>query len=271
MDGYFAAENWYIASNSSPDYYSTVFGPGACSNGVPLGNQVPRSGDFMAGLWGSQTGSPTREYIQARLLEPLIEDSVYCVEMYVLRIETSPLAINRFGIMLSEDSLTDYSISTVLSGGILLSSPTDEFLTDTEEWMQLSWIYEAEGGEEYITLGNFWEEDELEYLSVPGTESFPLAYYHVDDVYIVECPPTSVIEENLSISIGPNPVMDILRVVSSGTQMTWRLFSLYGRLLQRGNFFQEGIISMGDLPSSLYILELTDASGAIRVERVLKN
>lgn len=257
----FPALNWYNATNSSPDYYSMTLGPGECSNGVPLGSQAPRTGDFMIGLWGSQLNSPTRDYIQSRLLAPMVEDSNYCIEMYVLRIESSPLAINRFGVQLSQDSLYNFSTSSVLLGGLLLSNPVDEFLTNAENWMRLSWDYRAQGGEQFITLGNFWTESELEYVDVEGTNAFPVAYYHVDDVSVIQCVAASLTEEHIVVSIGPNPVSDYLQVSLGTEPVEWFIYSLDGRVVRNGVLKCTGSIDFQELSSSMYILELRGKSG----------
>lgn len=267
---FFPALDWYNVTNSSPDYYSISLEPGECFASSPTGGQIPRTGTFMAGLWGSKTNSPTRDYIQSKLNTPLEEDSIYCIEMYILLGEFCPLAINRYGVQLSTDSLYDYSTFQLLTGGTLLSSSVDVFLSDAENWMQLNWEYQATGGEEFVTLGNFWSEAELEYIEVEGSDSFQFAYYFVDDVSIVKCGATNLVEEDIVTIIGPNPVVDLLTVFVGNRQADWEIFTVDGRSVGRGNISGKQSIEMGHLASAMYLIRITDNRGRMQSRLICK-
>jgi hypothetical protein len=255
---FFPALGWYNASNSSPDLYTVSLNPGECYANQPTGGQTPRFGSFMAGIWGSQIDSPTREYIQSKLIEPMIEDSIYCIEVYILLAEFCPLAINRFGIQLSMDSLYDFSTSQVLTGGVLLSSPISEFLTDMDNWMYLTWEYQAVGGEEFVTLGNFWAETDLEYMAVEGSDTFPLAFYFVDDVSISKCNSTSLEEQVLVIFMGPNPFHNQLEISIGDGPFEWAIYDMDGREVKSGKMVQRGIIELQNLASGMYTIQIMD-------------
>jgi hypothetical protein len=267
---FFPAMDWYNVTNSSPDYYSISLEPGVCFAGPPTGNQIPRTGSFMAGLWGSQIDSPTREYIQAKLISPLEADSVYCIEMHILLAEFCPLAINRFGVQLSTDSLYDYSTFQLLTGGTLFSSSVDVFLSDAENWIQLIWEYQATGGEEFMTLGNFWAESDLEYMDVEGSDVYPLAYYYVDDVSIVNCGTTSLYEEEPIGIIGPNPFDTQLEISIGVGRFYWALYSMDGRQIRDGRMVNRGVVELSDLSSGLYIIQVQNSIGEKQSKVVCK-
>lgn len=48
------------------------------------------------------------------------------------------------------------------------------------------WIFEAEGGEEWICIGNFHEDDETDVVAYEGgsLDATPLVYLFVDDVLV---------------------------------------------------------------------------------------
>jgi hypothetical protein len=63
-------------------------------------------------------------------------------------------------------------------------NPIGFYITDTLNWTKISGIYTAEGGEEWITIGNFFNDDETTAIEFLGGEGSIVSYYALDDVSI---------------------------------------------------------------------------------------
>ena len=71
------------------------------------------------------------------------------------------------------------------------------FLTDTLNWMRIGGYYKANGGEQYITIGDFKPFTTGDTLNT-GNDTYPGAYYYIDDVTvkkIVGCDTIDTVQE----------------------------------------------------------------------------
>jgi hypothetical protein len=92
------------------------------------------------------------------------------------------------------------------------------YISDKDGWTELNWEYEAEGGEEFLYIGNFQPNSETDTL--PLFDSIPLghyvnaAYYFIDKVSITG---PLLNRDNYSSSrlkAYPNPVSNFLKIDS---------------------------------------------------------
>ncbi len=64
-------------------------------------------------------------------------------------------------------------------------NPDSNIITDKTEWVEISGMYNATGGEKYIVIGNFYDDSSSNLIPVPGTlVGIHAAYYYIDDVSI---------------------------------------------------------------------------------------
>lgn len=185
-----ALSSWYNASLASPDYYN------ACANnggGVPVndwGYQYAQDGNAYIGL-GMSFISPFpnyREYMQVRLSEKLQAGKTYCWSFWISLIDSVDFASDNMGIGLSQGPVTNSSIYTLLP--ITCIGFDNEVYTDRNNWKEVSGTYTAIGNEEYLTLGNFFDDLNTNYIQVAsGAMGGPYAYYYIDNVYLGECIP----------------------------------------------------------------------------------
>lgn len=191
-------EGWYQPTAGSADYYN-VCGSKDC--GVPgnkLGHQPARSGNAYCGIYCSKT--TYREYLQTELKEPLKKGAKYRVSYWVNLSSNSNCAVSSMGALLTTERVTDTVKGVLmarawseLAPGVRQSVATyykpqvvsDALLADTAEWMEVSGEITAEGGERFMTIGNFHAAgrsgiEEVEWVSglLGG------AYYYIDDVEI---------------------------------------------------------------------------------------
>ena len=190
---------WVSPTDGSPDYYNTCQDPG---QGVPQnvhGYQFPRTGNAYMGMGCylfNGPGSNLREYLQGKLNDTLKSNKIYCVSFYVSLANLNPfatqdynnLAITKIGAYFSLDSLYQLGWDT-LPYTPQVESPSGIYLSDTLNWMEISGTFIAQGGERYITLGNFHSvTDTLRITNAfyVGNQSL-VSYYFLDDISVIEC------------------------------------------------------------------------------------
>lgn len=199
------AEGWYPPTNGTSDLYHRC----AIDTmvGVPNNNfgfQLPNSGDGYFGMYAINYIDTSDmfdtlswyEYVQSPLREPLEKDEAYCVSFYVSSsISKEPEQINRitdqFGVLFTEDSIRDYSIHGRLNFMPQITSNVGEPIS-ADGWTFVENMFVAEGGERFITLGQFFDLKNLTKTIVNDPDTFldngfiqiEAAYYFVDDVCV---------------------------------------------------------------------------------------
>jgi hypothetical protein len=184
------APPWYSPNGQTPDLYNTCATINALQ--VPqnwTGWQVPHSGNGYGGFSAynyaySSSGINGREYISTQLLDTLTGGKNYCVEFYVSRADSSFWAINRVGACITKQNLTGPIYDTI-SATPQIKYDTGSIFLDTANWVRISGTYLASGGEKYITIGNFYADNQTDTLSHLGTWYW--AYFYIDDVSVIDC------------------------------------------------------------------------------------
>lgn len=195
-------EGWYQPTKGSADYFN-VCGSRDC--GVPvnkLGKQMPHDGDGYCGIYCSK--NDYREYLQTRLRRKLHEGDSVRVTFYVSLSEESTGAVSTIGALFTKESVGDTVRSILLhkeyqelGEGISqviattfhpqVMNPIDIPLIDTKGWQRITDVYVAEGGEQFVTIGNFYPQELSGFSDLDSlTKLLPGAYYYLDDVS-VEC------------------------------------------------------------------------------------
>ena len=187
----FQVSTWRAATLGTPDHFH------ACSVGeadVPYnwaGVSDAYEGDGYTGiyLW-MDNENQYREYLQCKLLQPLLKDSLYFIVFHYKLSSYSRYAVDRIGLLLS-DSLIKARHDDVLKITPTLSVIQDSALTKaTGLWETASMEYKAAGGETFLTIGNFFDNDETGYYKImfrPASERMleNSAYYYIDDVRLI--------------------------------------------------------------------------------------
>src|SRR6056297_331578 len=163
--------------------------------GVPtnaVGCQHPRTGaGYAGGLIVSMNPDPEfnyREYLGVQLITPMNEGETYLVRFYVSLAERSLWAIHALQVLFSNEYIADSMSESFLDIQPQLSNEEGNYLSDREEWMELSWEYTADGTEQYMYIGNFQSNAIVDtLLAVPDSidsEDHFSSYYYIDDVYV---------------------------------------------------------------------------------------
>lgn len=194
------ADAWWQPTGGSSDYFNSC---GARECAIPrnkMGFQPASSGEAYCGIYCSQENY--REYLQTELKSPLVAGKRYCVSFKVSLADKSPHAVATLGALLTkervEDStrgilmereVTEFGEARVQSIGVFfepqVENPRNMPLSDTKGWTEIRGEFTAEGGEKFLTLGNFRPFNKSNVVPTEiGQTPLNGAYYYIDDVSV---------------------------------------------------------------------------------------
>ena len=145
-------------SVGTPFYYNICYqGTPFLGSSVPNNNrgyQITKTGVAYVGfgLWIKSVSAV--EYIQMELAESLKANHHYAFECYLSRANKVRYAVSNFGAYFSNDSVSMPS-ADILPFTPQINNPAGNYFTDTLNWMPFTGTYLAQGGEQYVILGNF--------------------------------------------------------------------------------------------------------------------
>ena len=188
-------------TNNSTDYFNAC--APSCVVSVPCQTsasfQYARTGGAIAGLWMiNGYGGNYREYLQVNLTDSLINGNCYEISLFVNLHNSIKYAVNNFGVYISNSSFTTTSLPAPYIPQIV--NFNNKIISDTLNWVEVSGIYVANGGERYITIGNFLDDANTDTLNT-GNGSYPGAYYYIDDVSVI---PIDSIPGGMPADAGPD-------------------------------------------------------------------
>lgn len=223
--------------HNSPDYFSSNF-PFGTSRNVPIndiGNSYPKHGNAYGGFISYYRTGETKEYIYQNLSAPLIQDSVYCLSFFVSRADKITNAIHSIGANFTTTAPTMTNVYISATPQVVNQNG---FITDTIGWTEIKGCFTAQGGEQYITIGNFNSNANTDTLFVGSTNPLSnapgYAYYYIDSVTLWQNNfPTSISEINneSTFSIYPNPSNTICTISSKTIIQKTELTNIAGQVL----------------------------------------
>ena len=265
---------WFVGPNyGSPDYFTNMFSnSSSCSlfNGVPqniFGYQNAHTyNSFLGFAFYTAPSGGNREWIAGTLNDSLISGHKYCVEFYVSSANNCKYV--------TDDIAAYFSNDTIYGGLIGLNTQVENFqgniLNDTMNWMQISGEFIAQGGEKFITIGNFKNDGNTTLDSLPGAQFQNFGYYYIDDVSVIDC--TVGIEETknneINFTLLPNPAKGKLKIEVQSPQHRVQRIEIINTLGEKvflKDYFslknKEIEINVGALSIGLYFLKLVTDKG----------
>ncbi|MEI6019742.1 MAG: OmpA family protein [Bacteroidota bacterium] len=142
-----------------------------------------------------------KEFLQTKLAEPLHRGTVYEFTMHIRLAYWSNAILKSFGVLFSKagyrgqmDAVKSNMFDTVcVQGG----------LHNAYHWITVRGYYKADGGEKFITIGNFAPKIRKDLMRIEISKfGAREAYYFVDDISLVKAPQ---FEEKVAVQIvGPS-------------------------------------------------------------------
>ena len=270
---------WFMPTNGSTDYFREVPSCGweYIAPATMFGYQYARTGIAYCGLgvWSrSQLIPHYREYLEGILMDTLKIGHTYCVSFYVVNANITRFFSSDIQLYFSQDSAINYTTNYVMNFVPQITN-NNGIIYDTLNWTQVSGTYIAGGGEKFITIGNF-KDDNTIILDSNTYANDPSVYFYIDDVSVVDC--TVGINEIESyknkIQLMPNPAtnkVDYYNELNKGETGKVIIYSKIGieissRQLQEGvNNFS---FDLTRITPGVYIVE-TSISGKVSDRRKL--
>ena len=265
--------SWFWASSGSSDFFSEqpncMYTLSAPSNFA--GFQYARTGIAYSGL-GTYVAPFTaipeyREYIEGVLADTLKAGHIYCVSFYVSAADRCKFITDAIGAYFSVDSIYEPLNNSALSNFLpQINNPSGNIISDTLGWTLVSGTYTAQGGEKYITIGNFYGDNNMNIDSL--NNNAPLgnsgAYFFIDDVSVIDCT-VGIGEVNDNLSSGklyPNPANTVVYYEDNLNDIEKGIIQLQdisGRNLKEYNL-KSGVnritISVSDLAKGIYMVKI---------------
>lgn len=184
-------KHWSIPTIATTDYFhscSNIFSSTQPINAI--GVQKARTGDGYIGIIAYQKKTAYRELAQCRLASPLKANRYYKVSYYVSAAEASKYFTHSFGVYFSKDSISQPSFHfRIKDKRFLIKGMNKEIITNKDEWILISGIYKAKGGENYIIIGNVNTHLSQGKIETNRENKIYLkekvSYYYIDDVSVI--------------------------------------------------------------------------------------
>jgi len=183
---------WTPATTGTSDYFHTC--APMSSVGIPenyFGHQFAFSGNAYCGFFTRENTPPGdyREYIQSPLISPLVAGVTYYVSFYV-SLADNYCGTEHIGAYFSNGT-PPFNMALPLTNIPQVESNTG-FLTDTANWMLVEGCFDAEGGENYVTIGNFHTNAGTPVDQNCTYANWISSYYYIDEIYIAEIHPVNL-------------------------------------------------------------------------------
>lgn len=155
------------------------------------GKEDAKDGENYAGIVAYSYGNKIpRSYVMSKLEAPLKKGMRYCVKFNVSLAEASKYAVNNVGAKLSKKPFgMDVKVSIIEEPSLLHFDNDQKIMSARYDWTEICGVVEAEGGEKYITLGNFISDDDTKSVRMkkdPKVKASVIvaAYYYVDAISV---------------------------------------------------------------------------------------
>jgi OOP family OmpA-OmpF porin len=208
---------WVAPGNYTPDYLSNLRTIDVISNYFLFNFPLPAKFSY-AGLGLYREKTSYSEYIQGKLIKPLLKGQKYCIRVSIALPSYSGFSIDRLAFFLSGNAIPiNESNESSFSPQVILSTLT----VDNKQFVTLCDYFTADGGEQFVSIGRFTSPDKLKTIQ---RKNIPLskfgieesAYYILDNIDLheiqdtMECYCKNIIIKNDSVSTIPNKDMPMI-------------------------------------------------------------
>lgn len=222
--------NWLGASNiGTSDYYNSCSEDPVWYN-IPLSTlnyQLDYNGKngyaliFVTGVskWNNNKSlKDFREYIQTKF-NIALKRQKYCVGAYtnicvkensgIIYAPFRVVAIKDIGIYLSKERPFNDGKDTA-NPYLINANPqivSNKYLQDTVNWELVSGVYNAQGDENWLTIGNFKPEWKTDYITlINNTDSHGLIAYLIDHVFAIPMEDGGLLENDTTVCASAFPM-----------------------------------------------------------------
>ena len=276
--------NFTVVSNwnqiGSADYFN-----GLCTSGlfkVPsntFGVSYPISGNSYSGVICYRKPDEIKEYIQQHLTTSLTIGKTYYVSFYISLSDRFTMAIKSIGAYLSTTQPTYISNPYISANPQIVNNGI--FLTDTVGWTKIEGYFTAQGGEQYITIGNFNSNANTDTLYTGTNDPPPSnpdgAYYYIDSVSLYDSLTyvTNVkeLKNEINFNLYPNPNNGSFNLqYKINTEAEFVITDITGRLINHYTLFpsQNNLpIKEEELTAGVYFYYIRQGNKVLKQDKLI--
>lgn len=145
-------------------------------------------------------------------------------------------------------------------------------LSDKEGWMLISGTFIAQGGEKYITIGNFQSDSQTNIDTIASDTLPDVGNYYIDDVSVTQCDTTSIDEASaasIGLTVFPNPATGIVTITAKkGDEII--ISDLTGRKIKTLENFQGTInFSIAGIEAGIYFVLLNEKGHLVGKQKLM--
>jgi len=247
------------------------------SVGVPhnqIGYQYAHTGKGYASVssyWKCDTcSSIEREYIEVILIDSLKKNKKYNVSFYVSLGDSSIWATNNIQCYFSKNIVQESTMDLKCLCSCIPQISYDSIITDTATWVNITGSFIAQGGEQYLTVGNFYPDSLTKKDSLTIKSQLNGTGYYIDDISVTEDTTTGINElyVNSGVKITPNPSNGVFTMQSSvvSGQLSVEVYNTLGLMVysnQFQNYDSPFIIDLSNQPVGLFFYRIMNSNGKL--------
>lgn len=270
-------------SNTEPCPFPEIVNLDDWLFGVPTnaaGCESPYEGNGYAGaLFFDKGVGPLyeyREYLGVRLTSALEAGVAYEVSFQVSLADRMTHAMWNLQVAFSSDSLYQEDESFIPFSP-QLEGTVGSYITSKDGWTPMQWIYNAEGGEEFMYIGNFESNADADTLAVyfGDTEDYynKSSYYYIDNVSVQSMVNSVLNSHAPDVSIYPNPADAQIVIEWNELFVTSvHMFDALGKLVVSQDVDRKRMIAIdiSDLPSGMYFVKVVHGKDKSIIKKVVK-
>ncbi len=266
--------DWNIFN--SPDYFTNN-----CSGWYSIPNNIfgssnAKNGNAISGFEVFHKGGEVKEYIYQQLSTPLQAGKIYCLSFFISKADRKEYAVKNIGGYFSNNILSTGSIGYINANPQVVNQTG--FVTDTVGWINIQGCFTANGGEQYITIGNFNSNANTDTLYVGTNNPIPsdpqYAYYYIDDITLIDQTTVGLQDMNNELgvmNVHPNPAKDVLNIETNfqtKENLTIKITDVIGREILVLDYNKQLDISF--LEKGIYFVSILHGSKTLGVRKIIK-
>ncbi len=144
---------------------------------------------------------------------------------------------------------------------------------DTTNWMLITGDYTAQGGERFLTIGNFEDTTTIDRDTTLENQGLKCHFY-IDDVSLTTCAiPQNIndLSSNSAINVYPNPFANTLRIESEKlNQMTINIFDISSKKIMTETFNGNGNLNTSQMKRGFYFYQIKSKGESIKNGKLFK-
>ena len=184
-----ALPHWFSPTLGTPDYFNECSQSQSGARINWAGRCDDYSGKGYVGIITFMMSPAYREYLSVELIKPLDSGVTYSLQFSFRLSSHSQISSGQIGLAFTNQKIKVRHDKRLSQIPVLLAMPDSATVMKTGSWQTVSSDYVAKGGERYVTIGNFSNEDEVKVYRIKfGGNHEPMlqnaSFYFIDDVIV---------------------------------------------------------------------------------------